>query len=94
MGLKPVQILKRPYCLPKIRTMAYNSQEPVYTISDYSYKIDSSINVSADTQLETLFDLDTGVGPNLILYDHLPDELLLLLDKKKQVVNLGSASTH
>lgn len=58
------------------------------------YEIEETIGLSAEIQLEKLCVFDTGTGPKVICADHLPDEVLLRLEKNKQVVNLRSASTH
>lgn len=92
--LNHVRILERSCGLPKSRTITDHKQDPVFTLSDYNYKIQAFIGLSEDSKMETLFVLDTGEEKNLFFVDHLPDETLLSLQKNKLVVKRTSARSH
>lgn len=87
-------ILRRPYSLPKRCTMAVSLHEPLCAPVRYHYKLEASMGLTADTQLDILCLFDTGVVRNLNRAEHLPDLVLRRLDNNRMVVILCSASSH
>ncbi len=66
----------------------------VVYLSAFNYKIKAKIGVDKNFLTRRLTVLDTGAGPNLIRAELLPDETINALDKKRQIVNLASASNY
>lgn len=68
----------RPY---QSRTMAYYDQDPLLTLSTLNYKIEASILLSGNRQMDKLCFFETGAVQNVIHVGHLLDEVLLRMKK-------------
>lgn len=69
-------------------------QSPVCTLSPYNYKIEGTIQLNSQSELNTLCVFDTGAGPNLIRASHLDEDTLKELNSQRSTVHLRSASSH
>lgn len=90
----PPHILVRPYGLPRYVTVAEYLADPVCYLSTVNYKVEAELGPTVSTCRPVLTVFDTGAGPNLIRADLLPPELLERADRRRDVVNLASASNH
>ena len=93
-ALRQVQLLRRPFGLPKNITVDEYRMSPVCYLSTYNYKVAACIGSSADTARAILTVLDTGAGPNLIRSDCVPKQILNNLKSAHEFINISSASRH
>lgn len=71
-----------------------SAEYPVWNFPVYNGKIAVSITLSKDSKMETLCVLDTGAGLNEIRADNLSDEVIIRLEKNKQMINMRSENIH
>ena len=89
-----VQVMPRPYGLPKWIRLEDYVANPVCYLSTHNYKIQASVGSQVDSLTTRLSVLDTGAVPNLVRLDVLSPADRKKISTTRECVNLSSATNH
>lgn len=84
----------RPYGLHPKMTLEEYYKDSVCALSWFNYKVTASVGTSIRNVEPTLAINDTGCGSNIVREGCCPPSALEQIEKKREIVNLSSASRH